>query len=182
MISNSDRSGYFGASDTAYILGNTQTKTFRKWWLEKMGIPPKKFTNVAMLAGTHFEHRILDKINVVSRDRQFINEALKIRVNLDGDKDGCIYEVKTYKSDKPFKMPKKYIEQVQVQMFVSGLKTAKIVVYKLLESDYKNFFAEIDEDRIKIIDVPYDEDFINNKYLPKVKFFAECLERGVIPQ
>jgi hypothetical protein len=79
-------------------------------------------------------------------------------------------------------MPKKYIEQVQVQMFVSGLKTAKIVVYKLLESDYKNFFSEIDENRIKTVDVQYDEDFINNKYLPKVRYFAECLERGIIPQ
>lgn len=147
-----------------------------------MGIPPKKFTSVAMLAGTHFEHRILDKIDIVSHDRQFINEPLKIRVNLDGDKDGCIYEVKTYKGDKPFKMPKKYIEQVQVQMFISEMRTAKIVVYKLLETDYKNFFAEIDSERVEIFDVLYDEDFINNKYLPKVKYFAECLERGTIPQ
>ncbi len=56
MISNHDRSGWFGASDTATIMGNYNTATFKKWWLEKMGIRQSTFTNKAMKAGTHYEH------------------------------------------------------------------------------------------------------------------------------
>ncbi len=181
MIASQDRSGYFGASDTSMILGNTQTATFNKWWLEKLGIPSKKFNSVAMYAGTHYEHKILDFIGVTSKDRQIIIEDLKLRVNLDGDKDCCIYEVKTCKDGKPFKMPKKYIQQVQVQMFATGWKKAKIIVYRLTDDDYNNFFNEIDESRLQEFDIHYDEEFIN-QYLPRLKYFAECLERGIFPQ
>ena len=38
MIASKDRSGYFGASDVDKIVGNYNTKSFKKWWLEKIGI------------------------------------------------------------------------------------------------------------------------------------------------
>ena len=37
MIHNQDRSGWFGASDTARIMGNWNTQTFARWWGEKLG-------------------------------------------------------------------------------------------------------------------------------------------------
>ena len=45
MLSDKDRSGYFGASDTSYIIGNWKTKTFTNWWLVKLGLAQNNFTN-----------------------------------------------------------------------------------------------------------------------------------------
>jgi hypothetical protein len=78
-------------------------------------------------------------------------------------------------------MPQKYINQVQVQMFATGIRQAEIVVYLMEESDYKNFFRPIDPARVLRIPVPYDEAWINTKYLPKLKTLVDCLKRGVRP-
>ena len=181
MISDQDRSGYFGASDTHIMLSNTKTKTFGNWWLEKLGLRVNKISTVAMKAGTHYEHRILEAIGVTSYDKQFIIEKYKLRVNLDGDKDGCIYEVKTCKYGKPFVLPKKYKEQVQAQMFGSNMRKAKIIVYALKPNDYKNFFNPIDKDRLFTFDIEYDKKWIEEKYLPRLQYLALCLESGVFP-
>ena len=60
MISNHDRSGWFGASDVERIVGNWDTKTFEQWWLTKEGFRSENITTDAMLAGTYWEHRILE--------------------------------------------------------------------------------------------------------------------------
>lgn len=183
MISSYDRSGYFGASDTDRIVGKRTSNTWNKWWLQKLGISSERFDNVYTLAGTHFEHRILESLGIpMELDRQIIVEDLRLRVNLDGNTDDCIYECKTYKADKPFKMPKKYINQVNVQMYASGLRHAKIVTYALEEKDYLNFFGEIDPVRRTVYDVPYDGHFINDVYLPQLRFLADCLKRGLLPK
>ena len=38
MIVSHDRSYYIGASDTDKVIGNWKTKTWEKWWLQKIGI------------------------------------------------------------------------------------------------------------------------------------------------
>ena len=182
MIASQDRSGYFGASDVSYIVGNWQTATFEKWWMQKIGINRDRFDNKYTLAGTHFEHRILESLGIpMELDKQVILEDLKLRVNLDGNDSDTIYECKTYKFDKGFKMPKKYIEQVQVQMFATGYRTAKIVVYGLLEEDYDNFFKPIDPLRRREYVIAYDERWINEAFLPKLTYLAECLKEGKFP-
>ena len=70
MIHNQDRSGWFGASDTARIMGNWNTQTFARWWGEKLGMFSNDFKTPAMMAGTAYEHRILDAIGIRQRDRQ----------------------------------------------------------------------------------------------------------------
>ena len=114
-------------------------------------------------------------------DKQIIIEDLRLRVNLDGNDSDTIYECKTYKFDKGFKMPKKYIQQVQVQMFASGLRRAKIIVYGLTEGDYDNYFHDIDPSRRDAIVITYDERWVNEVYLPKLKVLAKCLEEGRFP-
>lgn len=182
MISDKDRSGWFGASDVDFIVGNWHTKTFEKWWMQKLGINTDHFDNEYTLAGTHKEHQILSSLgkNLVY-DKQIIIPELRLRVNLDGNTSRCIYECKTYKADKPFKMPKRYERQVRVQMFASGIKMAKIVVYGLENDDYSNFFLPIDKKRLNIYPVVYDEKWINDEFLPKLKYLSECLMRGVYP-
>ena len=182
MIESKDRSGYFGASDTSYIIGNWNTVTFEKWWMQKIGINRDHFDNKYTLAGTHYEHRILESLDIpMELDKQIIIEDLRLRVNLDGNDTDTIYECKTYNLEKGFKMPKKYIQQVQVQMFASGLRKAQIIVYGLKEGDYDNFFHDIDPKRRDAVVITYDEKWINEVYLPKLKYLAECLKEGRFP-
>ena len=51
MISSQDRSGWFGASDTDFIVGNWETASFENWWLTKIGINKSNFQNQYTLAG-----------------------------------------------------------------------------------------------------------------------------------
>lgn len=181
MIQSQDRSMYFGASDTSMIVGNWKTKTFEKWWLEKIGLHQNKLSNESIKAGNNYEHKILDALNIdnLKKDNQIIIDRL--RVNLDGNTDNCIYEVKTHNAEKEFKVSKMYWRQAQVEMYASGIHKLYIVAYGLVDKDYNNYFNKIDKDRIELIEIKYDEKFIENEYLPKLKILTECLKDGKFP-
>ena len=183
MIASHDRSGYIGASDTDKVIGNWKTKTWEKWWMQKIGINTDHFDNRYTIAGTNWEHRILDSLQLpdLEKDKQIIIEDLRLRVNLDGNTPLRIKEVKTYQWAKGWKTPKKYIDQVRVQMFGSGIHEADIVAYGLQEADYDNFFREIDPERLQEIPVVYNLKWIEDVYLPKLRILADCLKRGVFP-
>lgn len=184
MISSQDRSGYIGASDTKYVIGNWKTKSFEKWWLKKIGIDTSNFTNKYMLAGTNYEHKIIDALEIknIEKDKQFIKG--KLRVNLDGNTKDCIYEIKTFQLEKGFEIEnhKDYINQVQVQMYCSGIHKAEIDAYGLIEKDYDNYFNEIDNQRILRFQIKYDENWVNEEYLPNLKILEECLNKGIFPR
>lgn len=183
MITDKDRAGWFGASDTDRVVGNYHTKTFQRWWLEKLGLRHNEFSNRAMLAGTYYEHPILDALGFpVEKDKQILIADLCLRVNLDGNTDDTIYEVKTYKNENGFHVPLKYKRQVWVQMFASGLRNAFIVSYGLTEKEYKNYFLPIDQNRLQLHPVEYNEKFITDVYLPKLNYLCECLRKGVLPE
>ena len=181
LIQSQDRSGYIGASDTSYVVGNWKTKSFEKWWLEKLGIAKNNFSNEAIKAGNNYEHKILEALNIegLQTDKQIIEDRL--RVNLDGNTETCIYEVKTHNADKEFKVSKQYWRQAQVEMYASNIKKLYIVAYSLIESDYKNYFNEIDTNRIQLIPVEYDEKFIKEEYLPRLQYLKVCLKEGKFP-
>ena len=103
MIHSQDRSGWFGASDTNRIMGGWHTKTFQMFWAEKLGITKINLHTVPMQAGTMYEHRILDALGVMERDRQIKIPKLCLRVNLDGEDEHIIHEVKTYRKE-PFRV------------------------------------------------------------------------------
>jgi len=185
MIRNKDRSGWFGASDTSMIMGNWKTKTFEKWWLEKCGVSSRIFHSKAMQTGTHLEHRILDHLGIKRRDRQIRQRLLRLRVNLDGETPEEIIEVKTHSSET-FKVSKAYWQQCQVEMFASGLyfckqKKCRIVAYRVLPEDHKNYFLPIVPERISIYPICYDQDWILNQYLPRLRYLKKCLKRGSWP-
>jgi hypothetical protein len=181
MISNHDRSGWFGASDIDYIVGNWKTKSFLKWWEQKLGLNTSHFSNRSMNAGTNKEHQILEYLGIPYMDKQIKIPSLKLRVNLDGNTVDEIHEVKTYAWEKGFKVPLKYKRQIWVQMYVTGWRKAYIQAYGLKEEDYKNYFLPIDKDRLQTIPIEYNEDFIQNEFLPKIKYLAKCLEEGCLP-
>lgn len=183
MIADHDRSGWIGASDVQYVIGNWKTKTWEKWWMQKLGINQDHFDNQFTLAGTNWEHRILDSLHIpgLEKDRQFIIEDLRLRVNLDGNTPDRIKEVKTYQWEKGWKNPAKYRNQVQVQMFGSKIYSADIVAYGLVEADYRNYLRDVDPCRLQQIPVSYDAKWIDTVYLPKHRILADCLRRGVFP-
>lgn len=182
MIHDHDRSGWFGASDVSYIVGNWGTKTFESWWRTKQGFEVNNFTNDAMLAGTYKERQILESLELpMIYDRQIKLEPIRLRVNLDGEYDDTVYECKTYKLDNGFKVPKKYVQQVNVQMYATGFRKAYIVAYGLKDNDYKNFYLDIDKDRLQTFEIQYDEKWIEEEFLPKVQYLAECLIGGRFP-
>lgn len=192
MITSHDRSGYIGASDVIFVIGNWKTKTWEKWWLQKLGVNQDHFNNRYTIAGTNWEHRILDSLQIpdLEKDRQIIIEDLRLRVNLDGNTPHRIKEVKTYKMNgisgdierfKASQCPQRYWKQVQVQMFGSKIFGADIVAYGLEEADYDNFLRPIDIRRRQEIPVEYDRKWIEKTYLPKHLILADCLKRGVFP-
>ena len=181
MIQSQDRSYYIGCSDTSMVVGNWNTKTFENWWLEKLGLNKNNLSNESIKAGNNYEHKILDSLGIegLEKDKQIIKDRL--RANLDGNTDTCIYEVKTHNIDKKFKVSKQYWRQAQVEMYASSIHKLYIVAYALKENDYNNYFNEIDKDRIELINVEYDQNFIENEYLPNLKILTNCLKEGVFP-
>lgn len=177
MIANHDRSFWIGASDTKFVMGNWNTKTFSLWWLEKLGLRKNSFTTLAMQTGTAFEHRILDALGVSKRDRQIKKRRYRLRVNLDGE-DEVIHEVKTH--SREFKVTASYWQQAQVEMYAAK-KPLVIEAYQLLPDDYQNWFNAIDPDRITTHPVEYDPVWIKTEYLPRLRYLAKCLRKKVFP-
>jgi hypothetical protein len=163
------------------VVSNWNTQTFSNWWLEKLGLRRNNLSNEAIKAGNNYEHKILESLQIddLKMDQQIIIDRL--RVNLDGNTNTCIYEVKTHKSDKDFKVSKQYWRQAQVEMYASQIHSLYIVAYALEENDYKNYFNEIEKQRLQLIPIEYDENFINKDYLPNLKILVECLKKGEFP-
>jgi hypothetical protein len=184
MIIDHDRNGWIGASDVQFVIGNWSTKTFEKFWMQKLGINRDHFENEFTKAGTNWEHKILDALGLpdLEKDRQIIIPELLLRVNLDGNQPDRIKEVKTYQWEKGWKKtPQKYINQVQVQMFASKIYGADIVAYGLEPADYRNYLRGVDPHRLQQIPVAYNPKWINEVYLPKHMILADCLKKGVFP-
>ena len=182
MIASKDRSGWFGASDVDKIVGNWNTKTWMDWWLVKMGVARNDIETVAMNAGTHKEHQILEYLSpFIETDKQIIIEPLRLRINLDGNVGKRVKEVKTHSAEKEFKPSKKYVQQVMVQMYGFETRDADIVSYALTEADYKNYFLPIDPNRLKEHPITYDERWIQGVFLPRITYLADCLIKGILP-
>lgn len=181
MIRSQDRSGWFGASDTAAIMGSWDTKTFASFWLVKLGLARNTFRTTAMITGTMLEHRILDALEVPRRDRQIRIRPLRLRVNLDGEVPERIVEVKTYRDKPEFRVSKVYWRQCQVEMFAAG-KPCCIAAYRVSEEDDRNLFLPIDMDRISIHPIARDEEWIEQEYLPRLRYLAECLRKERFPR
>ena len=184
MLKNKNRSLWLGASDTHFVMSNWETKTFMQFWLIKIGIANKEFKNIYTLAGNAYERRIAQSLGLKMKfDRCVKLSQLRLRVNLDSETKDCIYEIKTHKTtEKKWQPPTAYWQQCQVQMFATNKHKCKLVAYPMEEGNYDNFFLEIDKDKVEIFDIPYDENWINNEYLPRLKYLASCLKKRKTPK
>lgn len=178
MITSKDRSGWFGASDTWAVMGNWETDTFARIWLEKLGAVRNTFTSPALQAGTLYEHRVLDALGVPIRDRQIRIRRLRLRVNLDGEDLEEITEVKTHGG--PFRVTRRYWQQCQVEMYAAG-KRCRIAAYHLLPEDYQNYFNPVDPARITLHPIQRDGEWLEREYLPRLEYLAWCLKKRRTP-
>lgn len=178
MIHNYDRSHWFGGSDAKYIFAEERNASWREWWEVKCGKCEQSFKgNIYTKAGNTFEHSILKAYDPQIRfDRQIMIPGLRLRVNLDGNTDDVIYEVKTYQINKQFKVTDAYFLQAQLQMFaweneefirfadVKGrpklkkknpdLKYHCILAYGLYPDEY---YSEYSKEQIENGDIPIDK-------------------------
>lgn len=194
MIKTQDRSGWFGASDTKYIMReNHETKTWKEWWDTKLGsgtrnVADNKYTR----AGSLYEHPILETLDEdIVYDGQIIIEDKLLRVNYDGFKDGVIYEVKTHNANKEFNISKDYYGQCQVEMYVyqemsnkyflPKFKKLYLIAYPLYEDDYMTDEPIVDPNRISHIEVEYDEKYVK-EYLRRLKPLTRALKKGKYPR
>lgn len=179
MISDHDRSGFFGASDTKMIMGNWATKSFMDWWLVKMGRKENpSFLTRQMAAGNAYEHKILDCVGATTTDRQIIFPELRLRVNLDGETEEKVIEVKT--TGKKPSVSKAYWQQAQVEMYATN-KPLEMVFYQLIDIEYENFFRGIDTSRLTTFKIDRDEKWLQTEYLPRLKYLAWCLDTHKTP-
>lgn len=186
MIQSRDRRYYIGASDTAYVMGNWNTKTWRKWYMEKLGLGGMDITTKPMRVGNAYEHRIIDFVAPeATKDEQVLVEYLGLRVNYDAIDGNTIYEVKTYSSDE-FKVSKRYYLQAQAEILAAWLSgrienpKLYIVAYKVTEDEYLNYFRDIDSERITKIEIKEDSSF-PREYLKRLKILHEAIIAGRMP-
>lgn len=186
MIKNKDRSKWFGASDTHYIMGKWDTKTFKTWWLIKLGLIQKNFENLYTIMGNIYEHKIAKALSELldeklKLDRQIKIKRDRVRVNLDSESKTMIYEIKTFKeTEKKWKLPESYIQQARVQMYYAN-KPVTIVAYPMSEYNYKNCFCEIDKSKIQFFEIEQNYDFIK-EYKSKISTLKKYLKLGVLPK
>ncbi len=185
MIQDKRRAFWIGASDTSYVMGNWCTKTFKAWWMEKLGLRTNTLNTKAMKVGNAYEHKILDyACPKAKKDAQVLVPELSLRVNYDGLDGNTVYEVKTYSGEK-FNLSKKYWQQAQAELFAlirSGVQDPQIYIlaYHVGEDEYANYFKSIDENKLSWHKISYDENFAK-EYENKLKYLSECMKRGVIP-
>lgn len=179
MIRDQNRSGWFGASDTARIMGRWDTPSFARWWLVKLGLRRENFKTLEMETGTAYEHPILRCLGVPVLDRQIKIRRLRLRVNLDGEDRVSVTEVKTY-GRPPFQVSRPYWMQAQAEMYAAK-KPLRIAAYRLEAEDYRNWFRPIDTARLSFHPVEYEESWVEWEYLPRLKHLAKCLRKGVWP-
>jgi len=187
MIKDKDRSYWIGASDSDKVMMNRSTKTFKQWWMVKLGIATSNISTKPMKVGNAYEHKIMKAINIKPEemDNQIIIPELNLRVNYDGLQGDHIYEIKTYAKDS-FKVSKAYLYQAQAEMFAYFKKYGVVpkhtfVAYRVTENDYLNYFNDIDLSRITWIDTAFDE-YHCKIYESKLLELKEHMKNGTMPR
>lgn len=182
------RAFWFGASDTKFIMSNWNTSTFLEWWQTKIGVKSNNFKNIYTISGTYKEHSLANHYaetynTKVVLDRQVKLRKYRLRVNLDCETKNKIVEIKTHKyNEKGWKMPKEYEWQVWVQMFATKKKSACIYAYAMKDEDYDNFWLPIEPERITEVEIEYNQEWVENQYLPRLVYLCKCLKKKKTPK
>lgn len=191
---NYDRTNIFGASDTKYFEMGWKTKGFNQWWMVKTGQVEDDFVdNKYITAGNMLEEPVIDCIMenegiVLEKDIPPLlhPDHERLIVNLDARlrKDGkpVPYEIKccNYQSVMitGVKAEKKYIKQLQSQMYTDKAEEGMLVYYAVQDHEYEMSYLvapEVDYNRIVQKPQTIDWKYINGIYVPILEYFTDCI-------
>lgn len=201
MIKSSyDRTGIFGASDVQKMLMGFNTKGFQQFWFEKTGeVERERSFSKYITAGNLLEEPVIQCIAETEGITLYPSTVPfpdlyhhKLIVNLDaltlGEKETVNYEIKCCGYESVFfgavVMDKWYRKQVQVQMLASGIRHSKLCYYGVLPHEYEPDFLiapEIDYNRIVQHYIAYDDEWLEEVYVPRLIELSEFMEKHVYP-
>lgn len=171
------RNKYVGGSDVPVILGISKFKTQYQLALEKADIVKSKFKgNEYTQFGNALEPQIRDYINLTNEDGyQFIENTtidneLGLRSNTDGVdlENKVLLEIKTHGSKPTIDI---YVPQMQLYMYQNNLDKGLLALYERP----KDFDVEFDSNRLEIMTVNRDDQFIK-KILKEIELFWKRVE------
>lgn len=169
-----NRNKYVGGSDIPTILGINPYKTQFELAQEKVGIKKSEFKgNEYTQYGNMMEPQIRDYVNAVNQTKFHpntrIDDEIGIRSNTDGwdHEYNLILEIKTHGKKPTMKV---YEAQMQLYMYQFGANGGWLALYER-PSD---FDTEFDPDRLEIVEVARDDEYIQ-KILDAIEtFWIRC--------
>ncbi|MDC3412555.1 DUF1351 domain-containing protein [Terrihalobacillus insolitus] len=168
-----NRDKYIGGSDVSIILGLNKYKTKYELALEKIGITKSDFKgNEYTEYGNIMEPQIREYVNIMNGTT--FKEDTRIHDDLRSNTDGydsehnLILEIKTHGKTPTIEA---YKAQMQLYMYQFVVNEGWLALYERPN----DFDTEFDSERLKIKQVPRDNDFIKHM-LDAIKDFWEGVE------
>ena len=184
-----NRGLYIGGSEANMIYMGYHTKTFKKWWTQKLlGVHLPSHSNRNMSVGTILEHEILDLyefINQVKGERGLSKIKGIARGNTDYIIDGKVVDVKATKSAYDWflsgTVPIAYRRQLIHYCYVFGLSKASILAYQVDDDLLVNPFQELDEKKLFEIEVEITSDKLK-EHERRLNILEECRDKNEFPE
>jgi len=161
-----------GASDIPIIIGVSPYCTPLLLWKRKLGFEPEQQMHAGMRFGheneSHVRELMQQRLGYRLDDKTMQHKEHDWAIaSLDGynEEHDVLIEIKCCNKDdhaeaKEGRLPEKYYPQVQWQMFVSGCREA--------------YYCSWNSDDLCVVEVPYDEDFIEKTFQEALQF-RNCL-------
>lgn len=169
-----NRNKYVGGSDIPTILGINPYKTQFELAQEKVGIKKSEFKgNEYTQYGNMMEPQIRDYVNAVNQTKFHpntrIDDEIGIRSNTDGwdHEYNLILEIKTHGKKPTLKV---YEAQMQLYMYQFEANGGWLALYER-PSD---FDTEFDPDRLEIVEVARDDEYIQKILNAIETFWIRC--------
>lgn len=170
------------------MMGRFDTRSFSDFWALKCGYDVPGYHSVYMDAGNAYEIPVIREVERVTGRRirpgrrALYTPRLRLRVNYDGLTRDRLIEIKTAK--RAFsRVPRGYWMQCQVLMYRTGRRVCELWLYVMKPEDYSMlWFPGIDPERLRRYEIEYDRDWIESRYLPRLRYLAHCLRWGTWPK
>lgn len=167
-----NRHKYIGGSDVSTILGLNKFKTRYELALEKTGIVKSEFKgNEYTEYGNIMEPQIREYVNLMHNTN--FKEDTRIHDDLRSNTDGydaehsLILEIKTHGKAPTYEA---YRAQMQLYMYQFVVNEGWLALYERP----KDFDTEFDSERLKIKQIPRDNDFIKYMLEAIESFWEDC--------
>lgn len=189
ITTTTDRHLYIGGSEANNIYANYNTKTFKKWWSQKLsGFYDESYRNLAMDVGTILEHDIVDLYEAIYQVKGVRDKSKTkgiARANTDYIQGDAVKDVKA--TTKAFEwylkdtVPINYRRQLLHYCYVFDLDQASIIAYQVDDDVLDDPFAELVPAKLYEIDVPIEQVQLI-EHQQKLEYLAFCKDMNIFPK